>query len=440
MKQTKLFVFVFIIVALGVPYNVSAQTAGEPFREEGIASWYGSEFDGRLTASGEIFDSSLLTAAHPTLPFGSMVLVTNRINNRQVVVRVNDRGPFVPARIIDLSMAAAQVLRMLDPGVVPVNIEVLHPGVVSLPPAPQPPVPQPPVPQPPVHQPPVVPQPPAPQPPPIAAAPEPQPVTVIIQHPPWPEMMLQQIAPQPAPEPQPHPPITVIIQNPPWPEMMQPQVIAETPAPEPQPHPPITVIIQNPAPVEPPAATVPQPLQRTELPPAVEAPLPPVVTIPHPAWAELPPVVEPPPPIVTIPHPAWAELPPAVLPPPVVEPPPPVVTIPHPAWAELPPAGLPPAGLPPPVTAFLPPSGAILHPPITPIPGRTYTLQVGTFRQAQNAVGAFSRLREAGLSPSYERVGDMFRVVLSGIQGSDVQSVADRIGAAGFNEAMIREE
>ena len=115
---------VLIAIALIVPQFVQAQVS-PVFRQEGIASWYGREFDGRPTASGEIFDSSQLTAAHPTLPFGTMLLVTNRHNNRQVIVRVNDRGPFVAARIVDVSRAAAEQLDMIVTGTAPVIIEAV---------------------------------------------------------------------------------------------------------------------------------------------------------------------------------------------------------------------------------------------------------------------------------------------------------------------------
>ncbi|MCX8160461.1 MAG: septal ring lytic transglycosylase RlpA family protein [Candidatus Saccharicenans sp.] len=92
--------------------------------ETGIASWYGPEFHGRPTSSREIFDQNDLTAAHPTLPFGTMVLVTNLENGRQVTVRINDRGPFVKGRIIDLSYAAARLLGMVGPGTARVRLEV----------------------------------------------------------------------------------------------------------------------------------------------------------------------------------------------------------------------------------------------------------------------------------------------------------------------------
>jgi rare lipoprotein A len=94
----------------------------------GIASWYGGQFHGRTTASGERFDKNGLTAAHPSLPFGSKVRVTNRTNNASVVVRINDRGPFVGNRVIDLSRAAAQAVRLIGPGLAPVELEVIRNG------------------------------------------------------------------------------------------------------------------------------------------------------------------------------------------------------------------------------------------------------------------------------------------------------------------------
>lgn len=92
----------------------------------GEASWYGQKYRGRKTACGEIYNQNNLTAAHRNLPFGTRVKVTNKKNNRSVVVRINDRGPFVPGRIIDLSLAAAQKIDMQRDGVVEVDLEVLR--------------------------------------------------------------------------------------------------------------------------------------------------------------------------------------------------------------------------------------------------------------------------------------------------------------------------
>jgi rare lipoprotein A len=90
--------------------------------EVGVASWYGSKLNGQLTASGERLDRQRLTAAHRTLPFGTMLEVTNRKNGRKVLVRVNDRGPLRKSRIIDLSPAAAAVLGMRKKGLAVVEI------------------------------------------------------------------------------------------------------------------------------------------------------------------------------------------------------------------------------------------------------------------------------------------------------------------------------
>ena len=92
-----------------------------------MASWYGGKFQGRQTASGEIFDTNEFTAAHKTLPFGTIVKVTSLENEKTTVVRINDRGPFIPGRIIDLSRAAAAAIGLAGAGVAKVRIEVLSP-------------------------------------------------------------------------------------------------------------------------------------------------------------------------------------------------------------------------------------------------------------------------------------------------------------------------
>ena len=92
---------------------------------QGLASWYGGKFHGRLTSSGEIFDTNTMTAAHKTLPFGTMVKVTNLDNGATAIVRINDRGPFVEGRIIDLSRAAADALGMVGIGVAHVSLEII---------------------------------------------------------------------------------------------------------------------------------------------------------------------------------------------------------------------------------------------------------------------------------------------------------------------------
>lgn len=94
-------------------------------RRKGMASWYGPGFHGRLTANGERYNQNGLTAAHKTLPFGTQVRVTNLRNGRSVIVRINDRGPFVGGRVIDLSKGAASVIGLVSSGVAPVQLEIL---------------------------------------------------------------------------------------------------------------------------------------------------------------------------------------------------------------------------------------------------------------------------------------------------------------------------
>ncbi|NEQ83283.1 MAG: septal ring lytic transglycosylase RlpA family protein, partial [Moorea sp. SIO2I5] len=92
----------------------------------GIASWYGSAFHGRRTASGERFNQYALTAAHRSLRFGTRVKVTNLRNGRSVIVRINDRGPYVRGRIIDLSRGAARIIGLVRSGTAAVRIEILY--------------------------------------------------------------------------------------------------------------------------------------------------------------------------------------------------------------------------------------------------------------------------------------------------------------------------
>jgi rare lipoprotein A len=252
-----------LALAAAVVQNAGAQTrqipGGETFRQEGIASWYGPEFDGRPTASGETFNSTLFTAAHPSLPFGTVLTVTNRHNNKKVSVRVNDRGPFVAARIIDVSKAAAEQLDMIATGTAPVTVESA--GEIS-------------------------------------AAP------------------------------------------------------AKTPAP---------------------------------------AAVPGVVDLP--AAAAVP--------------------------------------------AAAGPAGMEAAA---PSPAESRPAAAVMKSSVPLVQDKAYRLQVGAYKVAGNAVAAFEKLKNAGLNPAYERSGEYFRVVLSGIRGEEMLSTAEKIGAAGFREALVRVE
>ncbi len=118
-----LVVFTAMLAAVPGPTVGSGETSG--WTQEGKISWYGPGFQGRLTANGEIFDKNELTMAHRRLPFGSRVRVTNLKNGRSVIVRVNDRGPFIAGRVGDLSRAAAEKIGMVDHGVVVARLEVL---------------------------------------------------------------------------------------------------------------------------------------------------------------------------------------------------------------------------------------------------------------------------------------------------------------------------
>lgn len=108
---------------LGKRYEPIQTHAG--FSQTGIASWYGTDFHGKKTSNGEIYDMHAMTAAHKTLPLGVFVKVQNRENGREAIVRLNDRGPFVKGRIIDLSYAAARALGVDIAGTAPVRIEAL---------------------------------------------------------------------------------------------------------------------------------------------------------------------------------------------------------------------------------------------------------------------------------------------------------------------------
>ena len=114
---------------IGNPYQIAGvwyYPREEPdYDQTGIASWYGSDFHGRLTANGEVFDRTIISAAHPTLPMPVNVRVTNLDNGRSIVVRINDRGPFVRGRIIDMSEHAAQLLGFKNQGLARVRVSFI---------------------------------------------------------------------------------------------------------------------------------------------------------------------------------------------------------------------------------------------------------------------------------------------------------------------------
>ena len=267
-----LFVFLlgFSLVALCSAQARTGEVNRGIFYQEGIASWYGREFNGRPTASGEIFNDSQFTAAHPILPFGTMLRVTNQYNNRIVTVRVNDRGPFVAARILDLSRAAAEQLDMIGSGTALVKVESIY--EVSLP-------------------------------------------------------------AQPGQIVQTRPASVELYSNT---ENVSGQMN----------------VIQ-PIPVD--RIDTPQPLQSPQL--------------------------------------------------------------------------------------IMEMNGVRFKPAVPEIPtGKNYRLQVGAYRQPEHAVEVFEKLKKAGLSPAYERYGDYYRVVLSGVKQEELKIVSERLGIAGFKEVLVKEE
>ena len=121
-----LILLLFLMISLSSCVELFApieEESGGAYTEEGIASYYADKYEGRPTASGETFRQDLLTAAHKTLPFGTMVTVTNLKNGKKIRVRINDRGPFVAGRIIDLTSRGARELDFIRDGIVNVKIE-----------------------------------------------------------------------------------------------------------------------------------------------------------------------------------------------------------------------------------------------------------------------------------------------------------------------------
>jgi rare lipoprotein A len=126
LKQSIFFLFLLTLIAGCSATPPKSPTYGSGYKASGKASYYANKFQGRKTASGERFDQNAKTAAHRTLPFGTKVKVTNVKNGKSVVVRINDRGPFVKGRIIDLSRSAFERIGNLRSGVISVNIEVVR--------------------------------------------------------------------------------------------------------------------------------------------------------------------------------------------------------------------------------------------------------------------------------------------------------------------------
>ena len=122
MKELTLYL-ISVVALLGL--ILLYQVAG-PYYEVGIASWYGPGFDGNLTSNGEVYDMNGISAAHKTLPFGTIVRVVEFSTGKSIVVRINDRGPFIEGRIIDLSKGAARELGIIDKGITKVGLRIIR--------------------------------------------------------------------------------------------------------------------------------------------------------------------------------------------------------------------------------------------------------------------------------------------------------------------------
>ncbi len=122
MNETVLYIIgTVVIVSVAVFFSFFS-----PYYETGIASWYGPGFHGNLTANGEVYDMNGISAAHKTLPLGTVVRVIDRETGRSIVVRINDRGPFIEGRIIDLSKGAAEELGMVERGIIEVGLRIVR--------------------------------------------------------------------------------------------------------------------------------------------------------------------------------------------------------------------------------------------------------------------------------------------------------------------------
>ncbi len=127
MKRPLWLTVAAITLSLGCTSTRALEQPRRGTTQEGLASWYGGKFHGRTTASGEVYDMNRISAAHKQLPFGTIVEVSNRDNGRKLQVPINDRGPFVKGRIIDLSLGAARELGMFGSGLARVSLTVVRP-------------------------------------------------------------------------------------------------------------------------------------------------------------------------------------------------------------------------------------------------------------------------------------------------------------------------
>jgi rare lipoprotein A len=394
MKKTVAF---FVSGLIAVTF-CAAQTPSSTFRQEGIASWYGIEFEGRPTASGELFDPNLFTAAHPDMPFGTMLIVTNAVNGEKVMVRVNDRGPFVKSRIIDVSRAAAEKLNMLETGTAQVVIELAPSNASTMEvvfntdsSAPE------------VYD--------------VADLAQADDTTILAN--PLPSNTVQQPQTTNIAVPPPYTPRQpVVVQNPPNPQGTRQS--ATTPQTTSQPGP----IARTGGQQVPQQNTVTAPATpqtgRQPVPATPQTGRQPVPATPQTSRQPGSPLPN-----------SFQPIPTTARPP---APPPTSTPVMPPTTASTPssPNPQPPRNY----TRYA--QANILGGPV--VNGKYYRLQVGSFRVAKNAVDVFDRLSVAGFNPQWEPFENLYRIVLSNIRGEDVNSIAVRLGDVGFKDIIIREE
>ena len=419
------------------------QDSNSGFRQEGIASWYGAEFEGRPTASGELFDPDQFTAAHPDLPFGTVLIVTNAVNGEKVMVRVNDRGPFVKSRIIDVSRAAAEQLNMLETGTAQVIVELApRNAVAGSPPGGANSADR---------------QAPAAS---TEALPEPQADTITAVTAPAPE------SDQPATEAEETPDATqasatqppgtsnsssgsqaavALPTNPAAPSYtpQQPALAQTTSAPTSQ------GAARAPAQTPAAQATARTPVQTSAAQAAARIPsaqtstsrLPAQTSTVQPRQPAASPQTLPAAPAArpqsgSVPVASFQPIPTTTRPPAVTSSAPPLM--PSSAMAQAVPSASPAAAQPQRNNLPVYPSAEISGGPF--VSGRYYRLQVGSYKVAKNAVDVFDRLSSAGLNPQWEPYGELYRVVISNVRAEDINTIAVRLGSAGFKEAIAREE
>ncbi|MDR0683843.1 MAG: septal ring lytic transglycosylase RlpA family protein [Spirochaetaceae bacterium] len=433
----------------------AAQTQGSNsgFRQEGIASWYGVEFEGRPTASGELFDPDQFTAAHPDLPFGTVLIVTNAVNGEKVMVRVNDRGPFVKSRIIDVSRAAAEQLNMLETGTAQVIVELAPRNAVAGSssggtnssdrqasaastaglPEPQADAIAPVTASAPESAPPAAQPEESPGTAPASAAPAPgtpnspggsQAAAALPSNPAAPSYTPQQPAlAQTTSAPASQSPARTPAQT--SAAQAAARVPAQTPATQAAARVPAQTSTAQTGTGAPAAQTSRLPAQTSTVQPRQTTAAP--QTLPSSSSARPQPG--------SVPVASFQPIPTTTRPPAVT----PSSTPLMPSSARAPAVpSTPPTAAQPQRNLPVYPSAEISGGPF--VSGRYYRLQVGSYKVAKNAVDVFDRLSSAGLNPQWEPYGDLYRVVISNVRAEDINTIAVRLGNAGFREAIAREE